>query len=66
MAPPPKRSRIFLLLALAAFGVLAFVVPRVMYAARLALLEMRYFGLFVLLCGLFIWALLKLGPRDRG
>jgi uncharacterized protein YjeT (DUF2065 family) len=27
-------------------------------------MEMRYFGLFALVIGLFIWTLIKLGPKD--
>ena len=60
---PPKQSRLPLLLAFVAFGVVCFVFPRIYYEFRVALLEMRYFGLFVVLCGLFIWVLIKLGPK---
>ena len=55
-----------MLLALVVFCAVCFVVPRIFYSFRVALLEMRYFGFFALLCGLFIWVLLRLGPKNRG
>jgi len=62
---PPQRSRISLLLVLVVFCAVCFVVPRIFYSFRVAVLEMRYFGLFALVCVLFIWALIKLGPDNR-
>lgn len=65
MPAPPERRRIpFLLLFLAFMGI-CFVVPRMRYAMDVALLEMRYAGLVILLLAAFVWVLVKLGPRER-
>jgi hypothetical protein len=65
MSSPPERSRLPLLLALVAFCVVCFVFPRVLYSFRLALMEMRYLGIIAVLCGVLVWVLVKLGPRNR-
>lgn len=65
MASPPQRARIPFLLVLLAFAVICFVVPRVRYAMDVALLELRFSGLVLILIAAFVWILLKLAPRDR-
>jgi hypothetical protein len=63
MASP--RARIPLLWLLLLFAVICFVVPRFRYAVDVALLELRFSALFLILLGAFVWVLIKLGPRDR-
>jgi hypothetical protein len=65
MPSPPERRRIPFLLILVIFAVVCFLFPRAAYEMRLAVMELRYGFLIFLLIGLFIWILLKLGPRDR-
>jgi hypothetical protein len=62
---PSSRARISILLSLVVFAVICFVVPRLVYAADVALLELRYSALFLIVLAAFIWVLVKLGPRDR-
>jgi hypothetical protein len=64
MASPPKRSVFPLLLIL--FLAACLIFPRALYSVRLAMMEMRYSGLVLLLCAAFVWVLIKLGPGNRG
>lgn len=62
MTETPQRSRWSLIVFLAVCG-LCLVLPRYFYAARLAVMELRYSALVLLLVAGFIWVLLKIGPR---
>ena len=62
---PSSRPRIPLLLCLLLFAVICFVVPRFRYAVDVAVLELRYSALFLILLAAFVWVLIKLGPRNR-
>ena len=62
---PSPRSRLSLPFVLLLFGVICFVVPRFRYAVDVALLELRYSALVLVLLAAFIWVLIKLAPSDR-
>jgi hypothetical protein len=61
-SPRPRRPWWVLLVALL---LICYVVPRARYAMDVALLDLRYSGLVLLLLGAFIWILVKLAPRNR-
>ena len=62
MASPPERRRLPLI-AFIAICVLCMLLPRYFYGVRLAMMELKYSALVVLLLAGFLWILLKIGPK---